>query len=66
MATVLAMPSRARKESPAAVPKYRRRTRVIDGRVWEIIERVQTPPNMPAPFGQQLPAPSRLNVRAVA
>lgn len=67
MATVIAMPSRAQNEAPSAVRTYRRRTRVVDGRVWEIVERVEGPRGgTPAPSGQQLPRPARREVRAVA
>jgi len=67
MATVIVMPSRPQNEAPGAVRTYRRRTRVVDGRVWEIVERVDGPRGgTPAPFGQRMPLPSRDGVRAVA
>lgn len=67
MATVLTMPARPRKKAPGAVLPYRRRTRVVNGRVWEVVERVEGPRGgTPAPFGQQLPWPVRHEVRAVA
>jgi hypothetical protein len=67
MATVLTMPSKTHQETPGAVRTYRRRTRVIDGRVWEIVERVDGPHGgTPAPFGPRIPAPSSADVRAVA
>lgn len=67
MAMVLTMPSKTHQETPSAVRTYRRRTRVIDGRVWEIVERVDGPHGgTPAPCGLRLPAPSSADVRAVA
>lgn len=67
MAMLLTMPTRNQEATPSAVPKYRRRTRVIHGRVWEIVERVEDPwGDSPKPANQRIARSKGACTRAVA
>lgn len=64
---VLTMPQPKRQPRPAPVPSYRHKTVVIDGRVWEVIERVESPDGgAPVPAVSRVPLPPRSTHRAAA
>ncbi len=65
MATVLAMPSRPRNIASHPAPTYRRRIRMVNGRTWEIVERLPAPSgDTPAPIAHRMPQPPRADIQA--
>lgn len=63
---VLTMPRPKRESEPEPVPSYRHRRVVIDGRVWEVIERGTPGGGKPGPGVSMPPLPPCSESRAAA